>query len=275
MKISTIHNPINFDPSQYEVIDYLDNKKPEYCGQPMELYREIVEAWKKEMEIIYGSDWVKKIHKCAHCGNGNVRWIACVEHISTKERVTFGSSCVNRLGFKDQKSFRLALIQSKANAYAVKIKAYHMRQRFIEQNPQLKEIIEAYNSKKIENYFIKDVIAKLNRYGSLSERQVEAVEKAYIKENMPKEPEPDRGPAPSGRQTVIGNVLAVKTYESAWGYQEKMLVELDNLSKIWVTIPRSISTDIKGKKIEITATFTVSKDDKSFAYGKRPKASLL
>jgi hypothetical protein len=27
-KIPTVHNPVNFDPANYEVVDYLDNKRP-------------------------------------------------------------------------------------------------------------------------------------------------------------------------------------------------------------------------------------------------------
>ena len=32
-KTPTVHNPTNFEPSDYEVVDYLDNKPPVYYGQ--------------------------------------------------------------------------------------------------------------------------------------------------------------------------------------------------------------------------------------------------
>lgn len=272
--MSTIHNPTNFDPANYEVVDYHDNRRPGFFGQPIEIWKEEIEFWKAEMKGLYGEDWIKKIRKCSHCGNGNLRYIACVEHTPTGERIVMGSSCVNRVGFKNKKEFELAKIKSRAEARAVKIAAYHSRKEFIEQNPGLKEITEAFETDSIENFFIKDVIWKLNQYGRLSEHQVKAVIKAWDREKNPPI-EPDRGPAPEGRVIVIGKVLATKLVENDFGQTEKMLVELENLSKVWVTVPISLKGDIKGKQIELTATFTVSKDDKSFAYGKRPRAKLI
>lgn len=278
MNKSTIHNPVNFNPEDYEVIGHYDNNRPGYYGQPIGVWREEIKAWEMEFQSVYGDAWRKKINHCDHCGHsGHLRYIACIEHLPTGERITFGSSCVNRLGFKNKKEFEMARIRSRAEVTAVKIANYHKRQAFMEKNPGLQEVVEAFEADKVKNPFIKDVIYKLNRYGNLSERQVEAVITAWDrKKNSPVEP--DRGPAPEGRQTIIGKILAYKCYENDWGVHEKIMVELENLSKVWVTIPKSLKdkvSEIKGKQIELTATFTASKDDKSFAYGKRPIAKFL
>ena len=57
--------------------------------------------------------------------------------------------------------------------------------------------------------------------------------------------------------------------ESQFGITWKMLVKLAGGSKVWCTVPAG-SEATRGDVITFKATFEVSKDDPSFAFGSRP-----
>jgi hypothetical protein len=173
---------------------------------------------------------------------------------------------------------REARAKKKAEELATK------RAEFLDQNPIVNEIWEAYQVKDPRVYwgpdkemsFLESVVSKLESYSSLSEKQVAALIKAWGRANdRAREDAEPKGPAPSGRVEVTGKVLGVKTTPSQWGDQVKMIVKLENKSKVWVSVPANLlAEDLRGKTIELTATFEVSKDDPHFAFGKRPKAKL-
>ena len=126
-KTPTVHNPTHFEPSDYEVQDYLDNRRPAYYGEGTEVYEATVKFWEADMERVLGTDWRKKSHSCIHCGNTNVRWITAVSHAPTGDTVVFGSDCTARLGFADKHQFKLALLQSRDAARKVRVKDYLAR----------------------------------------------------------------------------------------------------------------------------------------------------
>lgn len=83
--MSTAHNPVNFNPADYDVVDYIDNKRPVFLGiyaenfaAALSAYEEEVKAWEADNARLFGADWRGKIHRCIHCGNGNVRWIVAL-----------------------------------------------------------------------------------------------------------------------------------------------------------------------------------------------------
>jgi hypothetical protein len=268
----TVHNPTNFDPAQYDVLDYLDGKRPVYFGQGVEAFAEEVKFWEAEMVTAFGADWKSKnVRKCVHCGHNPLRWLTVVKYLPTGQTVVFGADCTARLSFVDQKTFKLAQLQAKDKANKVRIKVWNAREAFLKANPVFAAAIAAYTG---TNPFVKDVVAKLGHYGSLSERQVSAVLAAIARDaqkatQQAAEAIEVKGPAPEGRQTVTGVILSTKQVEGGYGWTLKMLVKLENGSRVWLTVPAKAAAD-KGDTITVTATFTVSKDDKSFAFGSRP-----
>ena len=271
----TIHNPTNFEPRDYEVTDYLDNVRPPFFGQSTEDHKREVAWWEKSMELALGPNWRSKIHKCVHCGNGSVRWITACRHIPSGELVVFGAVCTARLGFADKMAFKLAQLKAKAEAGHARMKVWKAREAFLLLRPEIAAAIEQVKQPAhAKNGFAQDVLAKLNQYGSLSDRQVDAVLKSlardleYAARKAAELTEP-KGDAPSGRTTVTGLVLTTKIQESDFGTTLKMLLKLENNSKVWLTAP-SRETIERGDTVTVTATFEVSKDDKHFAFGKRP-----
>lgn len=272
-KTPTVHNPTNFDPANYEVLDYLDGKRPTYFGQGIEAFEADVKFWEAEMAAAFGADWkTKNVRKCVHCGHNPLRWLTVVKHLTTGDTVVFGADCTKRLEFVDQKTFKLAQLQARDAANKVRIKVWNQREAFLKATPDFAAAIANYTG---TNTFVKDVVAKLGLYGSLSERQVSAVLKAIARDaevaaGKAQEAVEVKGDAPVGRQTVTGTVLSTKVQESIYGATLKMLLKLTNGSRVWLTVPRK-ATVTKGDSVTVTATFEVSKDDKSFAFGSRPE----
>ena len=270
--VPTVHNPTHFDPAQYEVLDYLDGKRPAYFGQGIEAFEAEVKFWEAELAQAFGADWKSQnIRKCVHCGHNPLRWLTVVKYLPTGKTVVFGADCTKRLEFIDQKTFKLAQLQSKDAANKVRIKVWNAREAFLKANPVFAAAVASYTG---SNTFVKDVVAKLGLYGSLSERQVAAVLSAIARDAQKAqaavvEAAEVKGPAPEGRQTVTGVILSTKVVEGFYGSTLKMLVKLENNSRVWLTVPSKAAAD-RGDTITVAATFEVSKDDVSFAFGKRP-----
>jgi hypothetical protein len=271
----TVHNPTNFEPANYTVLDYYDNKRPEYFGQDVETWRLEIADWEADMARAFGPDWRKKIHHCVHCGNGNVRWITAVSHTPTGEVVVFGSDCTERLGFANRQDWKLAQLKAKAEAGHARLKVWKMRTAYLEQHPEIVTAIEdAKKPEHQQNRFVADVLSKLNIYGYLTDNQAGAVVKSLAKDldiaaRKAAEATEVKGDAPEGRAVVTGEVLTVREQESDFGLVVKMLMKLQNNSRVWLTVPAGHGID-KGQTITVRATFTRSKDDRSFGFGKRP-----
>jgi hypothetical protein len=125
------------------------------------------------------------------------------------------------------------------------------------------------------NPFVLDVASKASR--GLTYRQADAVLKAIARDERRADDAVNAGPAPeNGKSTVEGEIVFVKWYESEYGTTQKMMVRLDNGSKVFVTVPKGIWTvpgDIVGARVEVTATWT--RKDEHFAFGKRPVGKVI
>jgi hypothetical protein len=262
-KKPTVHNPTNFEPSHYEVVDYLDNKRPPFYGQTSEEYALEVKWFQENMLRTFGANWRAKIHHCVHCGNGNVRWITAVRHQPTGEVVVFGADCTERLGFANQMAFKLAQLKSKAEAGHARMKIWNLRTAFLATHPEVADAVEQLkNPVHAKNLFAQDVLAKLNLYGSLSERQIAAVLSSLARDIQ-------NAARRAVEATVTGVVLSMKEQATDFGVVTKMLMKLENNAKVWLTCPAKAEIN-RTDTVTITATFERSKDDPSFSFGKRP-----
>jgi len=76
-----------------------------------------------------------------------------------------------------------------------------------------------------------------------------------------------------GRQEIEGEILTTKIVESDYGSSEKMLLKLSDGRKCWGSVPSKLDKFDIGDTVAIKATISISRDDKTFAFFKRP--SLL
>lgn len=166
--------------------------------------------------------------------------------------------------------------------------------RFEATYPGITEALET------DHHIVRDIGERAYRYGSISRKQAdlvfklarEAGERLARREEWAKETE-NAPPVPEGRHEVTGEVLSVKWKDSMYGGAYKMLVRDDRGFKVWGTLARALEdayrdertdllvwdidpTDLRGRRVSFTATFTRSDDDSKFGFFKRPtKAALL
>jgi len=279
--MSTIHNPVNFNPQDYRVVGYFDNHPPMYYfGMAESAYQAMLRDWELGLTQVYGPDFRSKIHSCVHCGNGTVRYISACEHIPSGEIVTFGSSCVHRLDLPNADAFKAKYIRDQAAIERKKKEIAEAMEKVLNDNPDFKAAVACFDEHAdtvhMRNSFARDILHKFRKYGNLSDRQRDCFTESISRDHeyqARKEAEANepKGPAPTGRQEVTGTVLSIKEQDTPFGFTLKMLVKLENNSKVWCTVP-SAALDELDRRDEITfkATFTPSDDDPHFAFGSRP-----
>jgi hypothetical protein len=308
-----IHNEANFQPEQYEVLDYLDNRQPQYVDfmPPISLcaanpgayaaaaeqaradYEAQLRQWNATMDSYFPGrhESNPSIHKCTHCGNTQVRYICAVKHRPTGVNVVFGDVCVERLQFANHDSFKAEQVRARAAQGNANLRLFHQREQFLASYPAfatvLNNVEEMSHPDHARNGFADDILAKFQKYGCLSERQVECFIQSLDRDHVYARQAAERAaqeaerrftaqPAPEGRQTVEGEVVSVKRYEPAASYYGaetimKMTVVLTTGAKVWLSVPNAAdSSSIKGCKVRFAATFTRSATDQLFAFGKRP-----
>lgn len=292
------HNPSNFHPEDYEVVEYLDNQPPRLASyaapcttfsagdheRMVNAHQHALDAWRKEMDFFFPARREHKpsIHQCTHCGNVMVRYIVAVLHKPSGQHVVFGSDCVARLGFKNQSAFKLAQVKSRAEAGNARMAAYAAREKILASNPQLKAaVIDLQTNVELHkrNNFAHDIYRKFNQYGNISEAQQYHFIKSLERDHewaarKAAEATEVKAEFPSGRIQFTGEVISVKTQESDFGLQTKCLLkiisEVGKGCKVWMTLPSGASACDRGDQIVVKATLEVSKDDKHFGFGKRP-----
>lgn len=172
-----------FDPAHYAIEAYLDNKRPEYVGEPVEAYKALVAWWEQEQAAVLGPDWRAKNHRCVHCGNGSVRWITAARCIPTGEVVVFGNDCTERLNFSGRDTLKIALLQKRAARRAESLKQHLARVAYLDAHPEVAALVaQGKLDVHATNTFAQDVLAKLERWGSLSDKQVAAVQASFARD---------------------------------------------------------------------------------------------
>ena len=132
-----------------------------------------------------------------------------------------------------------------------------------------------------------DMWGKIARYGSLSDNALayamkimtwldEAEQRRAAREVEAAAKKAEGVEVPSGKVTVEGTVVSVKSQDTQYGTAWKMLVQHEDGWKVFGTIPQSLLdsvdyyADLKGKQVRFTATVEQSRDDSLFGFYKRP-----
>lgn len=264
--MSTIHNPVNFEPTDYVVVDYIDNQPPPCWTSNIPAWQEAVTKWR---EHIVSLKVQGGIHRCCHCGNGTIRYVTVCLHKPSGRNVAFGTDCTKRLCFEGASAFKAAYIRTKAANMAAAAAKLARMQVVLDEHPGLAEALA-----RTENGFIADVASKFERYGELSDRQIEAVISAAARDQEFKArreaEKANRGPVPVGKRIEFEGVLTSrKQQDGFYGIVSKCLIKLDNGAAIWMTEPAACDANI-GDRVKIRATVEASKDDPGFGFASRP-----
>lgn len=183
----------------------------------------------------------------------------------------------------------LAAFRAKADAEAARRAARlkKVADAFAARHGDVVEFLRGYDG---DFQFLTDMQDRLREAGELSEAQAEGVrrcaEKAAHRAAERAEREAVRasaGPVPTGKVRVEGVVLTVKDYDApgpSWSTTYKMLVALDNGSRVWSTVPKALAISyattknnffgLRGARIAFTATITAKAGDPTFGTASGP-----
>lgn len=84
-----------------------------------------------------------------------------------------------------------------------------------------------------------------------------------------------KGDAPNGKQTIKAKIIGLPIRENYYGIQHKVMLELENKSTAYGSLPAKIFEAEIGDIVEFTATFESCGDDKTHAFFKRPSKALI
>jgi hypothetical protein len=267
------HRPGAIVPADYEyVCSYVFGAD----GMPPIGMQEVAKAREKH-EIFKHPSWGFGLGKCSVCGahfNYGDLWL----HVGTDELITLGHDCADKYEMMaDRSAYELAVGNAKA-ARAVAIeKAMHAEaiKAFCDKWPGLEAALLC------EHNIVKDIGARLQKWGSISDKQVALVLKLADEAANPK-PAEAHVPAPEGKVTFQGVCVSLKSKETEWGTQMKITVKVTTPEGSWLawgTCPASIlderaGADLRGSVVEITATLKRGADA-HFALMSRPKGRVI
>lgn len=174
--MSTIHNPINFNPADYEIYGYWDNQMPEArWGQTYEDRQRELEFWRADRLDHFPE---QNDHQCQHCGQSNVRYVVSAIHIPTGKHICFGDICAERLAFANFDAFKASRIRALAAARNKAHKLGLQRELFLSTRPELKAALERIQERKLAggeglSGFALDLFEKFGQWATLSDKQIE------------------------------------------------------------------------------------------------------
>ena len=272
------HRPSAIVPADYEYVACEVVSGPEYdnLGVASEM-RAVLRAHKAQTGGAHCS------HKddsgfCDVCGSVNLIYGIIFYHVPSNEYVRVGEDCARKLELGGTRQFNAF---KKSVRDAIEAQAGKRKAQAILANAGLSalwDIAMAQDRKgfKYEELTITDIVGKLIRYGSVSEKALafaarlhgKIADRAGIEAKRAAEQEAAAN-CPTGRVIVTGTVLSTKWQESDFGGSMKMLVRDDSGFKVWCTIPSSENVE-KGDKITFTVSVEPSRDDPKFGFGKRP-----
>lgn len=231
--------------------------------------------------------------KCCVCGT-QFRYGEAWEHEPTGLRITIGHVCAEKYG----------LMADDHKYQGLRDMAIRAAQRKQERNARLQEMImfllmfpEVRVYLSLDHPIVKDMKAKLERWGSLTTKQVAFLKRLYDEAQVRVEFPPMPIPASvlKGRCRIEGTVVGIKWVEGYYGADVcKMIVRVEvggGAYKVYGTMPEGLSSAISElynyeglrqiirrtqPRVEFTAKFEASRDDAAFGFFKRPtRAALL
>ena len=285
-----IHRPSVINPAEYDWVGFeYTPRTGDAMGDAMATRFER-ERIKMHMDRT-GGTYSRHAHggNCMVCGNSLAIYTVLFYHALTNSYVRMGQDCAAKCdGLRyDEGAFNRfrSTVHAALEAQAGKRKAAATLAEHGLTDAWTLYSAEGVSHTAYEESTILDIVGKLVKYGSISDKQMafigrllgkikdrEAIAANRAAENAAAEviPEDIKGT----RAKVTGTVLSVKFVDSAYGTTEKMLVKTDAGWKLWLTVPRSISPE-RGNRVEFEAHIEASRDDPKFGFGSRPNKARI
>jgi len=270
------HRPSAIDPTEYQFVSFHDHR-PQAAGAQIAEQQ----AFRAHRERT-GGKFSDHDHGgvCHVCGNAHAQTVARFWHEPTNRYIEVGETCAGKLwnGERaDFASFR-AKVAAGVEAAAGKAKA----ERILTE-AGLSFAYDVWLQRDYDNWgreeeIISDIVGKLVRYGSVSDKQIALIAKLVgdidRKAEIAAQREAEAAaalPIPSfaGRVTVEGVVISRKLVTGFYGDAIKIVVKADDGWKVYGTEPSTVEATV-GDRIRFDAAITVSDDDPKFGFFKRP-----
>ena len=270
------HRPSVIVPENYQFVAY------DYIGgsdlgaiMALKAQREILNA---HMTRTNGK-WANHEHggTCHICG-AMATYLCIFYNEKLNDYIRTGEDCAQKLdmGYDDMNPFRRAISDAR-EAKAGKAKAQAILadaglSRAWDFGPDHSDRTIEW---KYEELTINDMVNKLIKYGSVSEKQIAFLHKLLaqldnraVLEARRQTEHDAAADCPEGRVTISGTVLTVKDVEGYAGEPAtKILVQSEEGFKVWGS---RFANAEKGQQIKFVATVTRSDKDSKFGFFKRP-----
>lgn len=202
--------------------------------------------------------------RCDSCG-ARFFYGSVLEHAPTGEAVVVGWECADKVfGFPSRMAYEVAQLRRQTKRAAEVAD-------FLDSHEGLEVALAA------EHPISRDLADKLQKYGSLSEKQVALAMKiaAEVEERIArKEREAaEARPVVAGRAVELrGVVLGARVEEGDFGDTLKMLFRDDRGFKAWGTCPAAArGGEVKGLRLSFVADVEASQKDPCFGFFRRPR----
>lgn len=320
MPRTDIHRPSAINPTEYEYVG-IEYMRIEQLGdiEAVVYYRKRI---RKHMDRTGGTYSTHEHGGNCHVCGAHCIYTALFYHKPTNVYIRTGFDCAEKLGYLSDKeftSFREAVADARQRK-AGKEKAsliladdgldkaweiYNWTEDVAREHRAIERVIWKDNSGRytdqttFEYRTLKDIIDRLVKYGSVSEKQLAflhrlittILNRAEVEEarEAKRKAEHDAAqPVPEGRIKFKGKLLSVRLQDGMHGAQTKGLFVSENGWKVWGTIPASALSHLcnfdvlyyrdgeaklnreKVAFVEMTATITRSNDDEKFGFYSRP-----
>ena len=214
--------------------------------------------------------------QCDHCGSHFHDGVLLL-HGPTGQLITVGWKCASKRFDLSNLAWQRKRNEKVRRQIAARRKKFTRLSEFCRTHRPVVQMLSHNRRFTRPDKFLAALRGSLRQAGSLTEKQLACVAPAFERQTAFLAAHAESGPAnaspaPTGAVTVTGVVQAIKTQESHWGDQLKMLVADDRGWRVWVTAPtKLLGEPLQGQRVEFEADVSPSKKDAAFAFGARPR----
>lgn len=274
-KRTDIHSPSNLDPTAYR---YLETA---YFGPHASEVN--IEGYTPSYARAIPSGNFAQKGTCDHCGT-RFYYGVVFEH-SNGDVIVVGHRCASEsFALPSRAAHQRKRLEKAAKSARNNAKRAELKAAFVAENAGIVEDLA-------ESHFIlRDLRGKLDRFGSLSEKQVALARKIAGEVREKQQGEPAWSEVTEGKRSLSGRVLHTKWQDSRFGRGAlKMLVQVpanaapgEPAEKLWGSVPQTLldttngyGSALKGKEVSFCASVERSSNNARFGIFKRPSKAKV
>lgn len=284
------HRPVNLVTEDYEYVEAYDSCLA-FPPMPDSQDAEILAVWRAACDAIRSymqglrdkvatSSVNRGLTQCHHCG-AHIRYGALMHHTPSDTYIAVGEVCLENRFERATKEFQR--LRKAAQLDRERQRIISLKNEFVEANPDLGFMLNnpAENSwpRDARNDFIEDVARRLRIYGSISDKQIDAVRSSIARTAARREeretevwlPVPDHGE----RERIEAVVLNERWDDGQFGPVQKMLLRVETPEgnfKLWGNAPSRIVVT-RGDRLQFTCRWKRSDKDDFFGFFKLDSGS--